>query len=1338
MPIAVIAEKPSVARDIARVLGASQRGEGYLQGNGYIVTWAVGHLVTLAEPHEIDPDWKRWRRQQLPLLPERWPLVVSETTRAQFEVVRSIITAPDVERLICATDAGREGELIFRYLYEAAACRKPFSRLWISSLTPEAIRRGVENLRDGHEFDALADAARGRSQADWLVGMNLSRLYTLTFGPGLGEVLSVGRVQTPTLAMVVERELAIRAFVPEDYLEVVATFSPLTETTAEKGEDCYQGTWFRGDKPEAKAKRLPADGEEARQIIARAGRGQVRIVSKSAESRRLPPPLLYDLTELQRHANRLYGFTAEQTLQLAQTLYEQKKLITYPRTDSRHLSQDVAATLATVVAAIQTSYAELLAPGTGERPLERRFVDDGKVTDHHAIIPTPVVAQGLSADEHKLYDLICRRLLAAWHEDHIWSVTTVITAIDSPAEEPGGEPYSDRYHSSGAVVEQVGWKCLEVGGGKSSKAERGKTDGAVVDESGQQALPAGLAEGQLQRLRDIHAVTKQTRPPPHFTEATLLTAMESAGKTLEDKELSRAMKESGLGTPATRAEIIETLLRRQYLQRKGKTLEATDKGIHLIEVVHPQVKSPLMTGQWEAQLRRIQRGEAALPEFMAGIRDYVRTTVEQVLAMPLAAVTPVDPAGQGTAARTLAGAEPVIQTSMRTGMRTEPTELLCSVFRLSDFRPYQETVCQTVIAGKDVLLVMPTGAGKSLCFQLPGLARGGATLVISPLIALMEDQVAKLQELGLRAERIHSGRDRLTSRQVCRDYLDGRLDFLYIAPERLGVAGFPELLARRKPVLVAVDEAHCISHWGHDFRPDYRMLGHYLPLLRPAPVIALTATATPLVQNDIVQQLGMKAVRYIHGFRRTNIAVEVASLKPNERFAVVQRLLADPSRRPAIVYTPTRKDADMLGALLAADFPAAAYHAGMLTVERDRIQSQFNAGQLEVIVATIAFGMGVDKPDIRTVVHTALPGTLEGYYQEIGRAGRDGKLSRAILLYSYIDRRTHEFFFQRDYPDRTVLERVFTSLNADRQPREMLREWLDMPPEVFANVLEKLWIHGGAQVDPEDNVMRGGAGWQDSYSAQCEHKLAQLEQITRFAQAHECRMLHLVGHFGDQEDSGEPCGVCDICAPRECVVQAFRPPTAQEARLLLAMLDALRQRDGLASGQLQREIGDPGLDRRTFDRLLRGLSQAGLVQVREASFSKEGRVIPYWRVFLTAAGRQGGAAEINRIGLSGAAAPAPPAGGARRIPPASKGKRQTPTAAPVPSPVLLEDLRSWRREEARKRQVPAFTILHDRVLAAIAAARPKTEADLLAVTGIGPTLVHKYGQQILAVLRRGG
>ena len=322
--VAVLAEKPSVARDIARVLGATKQGQGYLHGNGYVVTWAIGHLVALAQPHEIQPEWKHWRRDLLPMLPRDWPLVVYEKTQPQFEVVRKILNSPKVARLVCATDAGREGELIFRYIYEAAGCRKPFSRLWISSLTPDAIRKGFGELKDGAAYDPLADAARGRSRADWLVGMNLSRAYTLA----LDDDLSVGRVQTPTLAMLVERELAIRAFVPEDYMEVVATFSPGADSQ-------YRGTWFREPAKDSiqMAMRLPVDGEEAGRIVARAHTGEARFASIQSETQRMAPPLLYDLTELQRHANRLYGFSAQKTLETAQALYESRKLISYPRTE---------------------------------------------------------------------------------------------------------------------------------------------------------------------------------------------------------------------------------------------------------------------------------------------------------------------------------------------------------------------------------------------------------------------------------------------------------------------------------------------------------------------------------------------------------------------------------------------------------------------------------------------------------------------------------------------------------------------------------------------------------------------------------------------------------------------------------------------------------------------------------------------------------------------------------------------------------------------------------------------------------------------------------------------
>ncbi|MGH9606446.1 MAG: RecQ family ATP-dependent DNA helicase [Terracidiphilus sp.] len=684
----------------------------------------------------------------------------------------------------------------------------------------------------------------------------------------------------------------------------------------------------------------------------------------------------------------------------------------------------------------------------------------------------------------------------------------------------------------------------------------------------------------------------------------------------------------------------------------------------------------------------------------------------------------------------------------------ELADLLQSVFGFSCFRANQESVCRAAIEGRDLLLVMPTGAGKSLCYQLPAIARGGTALVISPLIALMEDQAAKLAALGLRVARIHSGLDRAASRQSCVDYLAGSLQFLFIAPERLRVPGFPEMLAKRKLALIAIDEAHCISQWGHDFRPDYRMLGQYLPALRGAsdsatgnyaPVVALTATATPRVQADILTQLGMvDPIKFIHGFRRSNLAIEVVEVPIPERAGAICGLLADPTRRPAIVYATSRKQSEALAGELARTVRAAAYRAGLDAATRERVQTAFQAGELEVVVATIAFGMGIDKADIRTVVHAGLPASLEGYYQEIGRAGRDGAPSRTYLMHSYADQRTRDFFFNRDYPPAEHLERVFQSLNDDLQPVEVLRAASPLGEEAFDKALEKLQIHGGARVDYGGNATKGGPGWKKTYSAQAQFRAEEFEKVLRYTALTECRMAALVRHFGDDEDGHRPCGVCDACDPAGAVLRQFRRASARERAMAQAIVDALRPVDYKAAGTLQRSLDPEGRWRRNdFDGLLDAMVRARLIEIEEAEFEKNGEVIRFRKVRLTSAGLEVRAATplpllvsdgiVEEFGSRAGNRSAPPA----RSKKASSLPAKTPQANPAPAPMMPEaealaaKLRSWRAAEAKRLRVPAYVVLHDRALIAVAQMRPSNPNQLLAIDGIGPAKIEKFGEAIL-------
>ncbi len=1306
-----------MARDIARSVGANQQGEGCFRGNGYTVTWAIGHLVTLPEPHQINSVWKSWSFNHLPMLPTKWPLVAVEKTKPQFEIVRKILA--DCSEVICATDAGREGELIFRYIYELAKCKKPVKRLWISSLTPDAIKAGLRALKPSAAYDSLADAARARSRADWLYGMNLSRAYAIT----TQDQLFVGRVQTPTLAMVVDRDLKIQNFVPENYYVIEAKF----QSTTGPFEGGYIGEKNETANPiTAKEKRLPPDLAKVDELIARMQKETAKILSLDGKTVKQAAPFLYDLTELQRHCNRLFGFSAAQTLALAQNLYERHKVISYPRTDSRHLSQSVAETLPEIVKNIRGPYDAQLAETTGLAPLGSRFVDDEKVSDHHAIIPTKTEASRthLSPDERKVYDLICRRLLMAWQHDYVTRVTTIITEL--------GE--LDLFKTQGTVVENIGWKALDL-----------KTRASSQDPD----LPSGLAPGVSVEVVNLKPVQKNTEPPPHLTDATLLTGMETAGRNLEDRELADLMRGSGLGTPATRANIIETLLTRKYIERKEKSLIATALGYKVIATVHESVKSPELTARWEKKLGEIQDNKNTLEDFMTELETEVSARISEIAQSPRApygaSMQTAGPANGASPNFGQAGGSPGPSRTPRAQTSVAQLgQLLKDRFGHAAFRPSQENVCAQVTEGKDVLLVMPTGAGKSICYQVPGVARGGTTLVVSPLLALIEDQVVKLKSLGFAAERIHSGRSREDSRAVCQRYLADELDFLFIAPERLSVPGFVEFLGRRPPTLIAIDEAHCISQWGHDFRPDYRILGERLKELRPAPVIALTATATPAVQDDICKQLNLKSeTRVIQGFRRTNIAIEVAELSPGDRADAVLSILKRQNRLPAIVYAPTRKKAEALTEVLDSSLRAGSYHAGMSPAARDKVQTKFLADELDVIVATVAFGMGIDKPNIRTVIHAALPGSVEGYYQEIGRAGRDGLPSQAYLLQSFADQKTHEYFFDMNYPDEAKLQSIFDQLDVQQVGKDYVQKKLrrQMDHETFDRALEQLWVHRGVAIDPEENMTLGQASWPATYQLQREQKRKQLKQIANFTTSGKCRMVYLVSHFGDQNDSGKPCGLCDVCNPTqvESLMQK-RGLDQDEQNIAMQMLRALDQDGSLAAGRLFQQLLDSkiSVERNDFEKLVTLLEQCGYLETQEATFEKGGKNITYRKLSLATNIDQISERDIEKLEII--SAPRAPRSLASRLKKPKRAnkkaaRRRKQSNAPAEySSKTFDSLRQWRLSQAKRKNLPAFRIMTDKALIAICESQPRSRTELFEIAGINRKALTLYADDILQVI----
>lgn len=591
----VLTEKPSVAKDIARVLGCKRSGNGCIVGDKYIVTWALGHLVTLADPEAYDDKYKNWRMEDLPMLPGRMKLVVIGQTSKQFKAVSSLLSSAEVSDIVIATDAGREGELVARWIIQKANCRKPMRRLWISSQTDKAIKEGFASLKPSSQYDNLYRSAQCRAEADWLVGLNVTRALTCKHNAQL----SAGRVQTPTLAMIVRREEDILRFRPKDYFTVKADFGEYTAL-------------YKDSKGQARF----ADAAAAKEV-ADSVRGKRGVLSEVKKVYRFKaPPAAYDLTELQRDANKKYGYSAKQTLSLMQSLYETHKLLTYPRTDSRYITKDVAATLPERLRAIAIGpYKDSANAVLRSKPIQTKYiVNDAKVTDHHAIIPTEqyVDLNKLSREERHIYDLVVRRFIAVLSAPFEYDEVQVKITVGR---------YN--FYTKGQSIKSAGWRAVY----DSTLAD--DDDDAEPDLAAQR-LPA-LSQGAAAAVKEVRVCAGKTSPPARYTEATLLTAMENPASQVEDGRLRDALKTAGgLGTPATRADIIEKLFNSFYIERRGREIFPTSKGRQLIGIVPPDLKSAELTAKWEQQLSLIAEGKANDRKFIEEMRGYASSLVQAV------------------------------------------------------------------------------------------------------------------------------------------------------------------------------------------------------------------------------------------------------------------------------------------------------------------------------------------------------------------------------------------------------------------------------------------------------------------------------------------------------------------------------------------------------------------------------------------------------------------------------------------------------------------------------------------------------------------------------------
>ena len=597
--IVCIAEKPSVAREIAGVLGATRKMQGYLEGNGYQVTWTFGHLCTLKEPHDYNPQWKMWMLSSLPVIPPRFgiKLIDNETYVSQFNIIKGLMQNAD--EIINCGDAGQEGELIQRWVMLKAGVKCPVKRLWISSLTEESIREGFSHLKPESEFRNLYEAGLARAIGDWILGINATRLYTLRYAQNR-QVLSIGRVQTPTLAMIVNRQAEIDNFVPSPYWEL---------------KTVYRGVTFSSSKGKFDSR------EEGEDFLAKVSGQDFTVTGVTEKKGKEAPPRLFDLTSLQVECNRKFSFSADSTLKLIQSLYE-KKATTYPRVDTTFLSDDIYPKVPSVLAGLK-GYESLVEPLKGRKlPKSKKVFDNSKVTDHHAIIPTGVPAMNLTPEERKVYDLVARRFISAFYPDCELSTTTVT-----------GKTAEIEFKATGKRIVKPGWRVV--------LASQDNADGSVADEPGQDGKPgSGQDDTVLPEFRTGESGPHEpqlketwTTPPKPYTEATLLRAMETAGKLVDNDELRDALKENGIGRPSTRAAIIETLFKRDYIRKERKSLYPTRTGKELIGTIHEELlKSAELTGMWEKKLRMIESGTYQAGEFIGELKEMARNIVMNVLS----------------------------------------------------------------------------------------------------------------------------------------------------------------------------------------------------------------------------------------------------------------------------------------------------------------------------------------------------------------------------------------------------------------------------------------------------------------------------------------------------------------------------------------------------------------------------------------------------------------------------------------------------------------------------------------------------------------------------------